>query len=131
MPMPWLKLLHLAAVVVWCGALPYLALALATAGEPPRRALPRALFTTLATPAALVAIASGTAIFVVDGPTAGWLVAKLALVALLVAGHAAAGALLLRVERDGRARPLAGGLLLAWTLLALLAIAWIVLAKPS
>ncbi|MCK7493507.1 MAG: CopD family protein [Comamonadaceae bacterium] len=105
---PWLKLLHLAAVIVWCGALPYLAVALATAGEPPRKALPRALFTTVATPAALVAIASGTAIFVFHGPTAEWLIAKLVLVALLVLGHAMAGVLVLRVERDGGAVPVGG-----------------------
>ncbi|MBK1686168.1 hypothetical protein [Rubrivivax gelatinosus] len=128
--MPWLKLVHLAAVIVWCGALSYLALALASAAELPRRSLPRALFTSVATPAALVAIASGTAIFVWHGPYAAWLVAKLMLVALLVLGHALAGVLVLRVERDGAAVPRAGATLLGWTLAWLGAIAWIVLAKP-
>ncbi|MBZ8138364.1 hypothetical protein CLD22_00420 [Rubrivivax gelatinosus] len=129
--MPWLKLLHLAAIVVWGGALLYLALALATRGEPPRRPLQRALFTSVATPAALVAIGSGTAVFLIHGPHVGWLVLKLALVALLVLGHALAGLLVLRVERSGVAAVAGGRALLAWTLLWLAAITWLVLAKPG
>ncbi|MBK1714584.1 hypothetical protein [Rubrivivax gelatinosus] len=129
--MPWLKLLHLAAIVVWGGALLYLVLALASRGEPPRRPLLRALFTSVATPAALVAIGSGTAVFLFMGPHAGWLVVKLALVALLVLGHALAGLLVLRVERSGVAAVAAGRALLAWTLLWLAAITWLVLAKPA
>lgn len=130
--MPWLKLLHLVAVIVWCGALLYLPAAMAGAASQavPRR-LPRGIFIGVATPAALVAIGSGTLIFVVNGLLAPWLMFKLALVGLLVLGHGACGVLVLRTERGQQAG-------LRWacraitmtTLLWLLGVAWLVLGKP-
>ncbi|WP_225783956.1 CopD family protein [Xenophilus sp. Marseille-Q4582] len=137
--MPWLKLLHISAVVVWCGALLYLPLAVAAAGGRARRPVAlgapddeilRALFIWLATPAALLAIGSGTWIFVWQGTLGAWLLAKLALVALLVLGHASFGLFILRLERREGARRAAlavGALLLP----LLLGIAWLVLAKPG
>lgn len=137
--MPWIKLVHISAVIVWCGALLYLppAIAAAVAAEPPAlfqdrgRKLLRVLFTLVATPAALVAIASGTAIFVLQGPLAAWLVAKLVVVGLLVLGHAACGMLVLRVER-GEFAHLRGfsGAILGASVLWLATIAWLVLEKP-
>ncbi|MBA3599153.1 MAG: CopD family protein [Methylibium sp.] len=137
--MPWLKLLHITSVIVWCGALLYLPAAIAAAAGPdraaafegPRRHVLRAVFTLVATPAALLAIGSGTAIFVFYGPLAPWLIAKLATVSLLVLGHAACGALILRAESDtgggvrGRCWAIAGT-----SLLWLAGIAWLVLRKP-
>lgn len=130
--MPWLKLLHITAVILWCGALLYLpALIAAVAHAPAQRPLPRALFTSLATPAALVAIASGTAIFVFLGPLTLWLMAKLAAVGLLVLAHGSCGMLILRLERgqpDGlQAACWAVGLVAS---VALLAVAWLALGKP-
>lgn len=139
--MPWLKLLHITAVILWCGSLLYLpALIAAAAGGPqaaavyastPRQLL-RSVFTLVATPAALAAIASGTAIFVFLGPLTLWLMAKLAIVALLVLAHASCGLLILRVERDPVARPMA----LCWAVgatafAAVLVIAGLVLGKPT
>ncbi|MGE4241217.1 CopD family protein [Ramlibacter sp.] len=138
--MPWLKLLHICAVIVWCGALPYLALAVASrpptgAGTlAPARAslLLRWVYVGVATPAALVAIASGTAIFGLRGPLAAWLVAKLALVAMLVLVHAACGWLLLRREQMRSNVPRALGPALAGLAsLLLMAVAWLVLGKPD
>ena len=137
--MPWLKLLHIAAVLVWCGALLYLppAVAAGTAranGElfrAPHGEMARSVFTLVATPAALVAIASGTAVFLLDQTLAVWLVAKLTLACALVLCHAVCGVLLLRVERD-RERPVhmacsvTGGL----SVLLILAILALVLGKP-
>ena len=137
--MPWLKLLHIAAVLVWCGALLYLppAVAAGTAranGElfrAPHGEMARSVFTLVATPAALVAIASGTVVLLLDQTLAVWLVAKLTLVCALVLCHAACGVLLLRVERD-RERPVhlacsvTGGL----SVLLILAILALVLGKP-
>jgi uncharacterized membrane protein len=135
--MPWLKLLHISAVIVWCGALLYLPAAIAEAGRGVRRghrhALLRALYTTVATPAALVAVGSGTLVFVWQGPLAPWLIAKLALVGLLVLTHLACGLLILRIEH-GRARlgadrvkcAVVSGASLLW----LAGAAWLVLAKP-
>src|SRR5690606_40905463 len=71
--MPLLNLLHFAALLCWCGALLYLP-ALIAAGT--RRGdslfyrdhahLTRMAFTLIATPAALLAIGSGTALFLRD-----------------------------------------------------------------
>lgn len=137
--MPWLKLLHITAVIIWCGTLLYLPAAIAAASgpgrpavfEPSGRHVLRSLFTLVATPAALLAIGSGTAIFVFQGPLALWLIAKLATVSLLVLGHAACGLLILRAERreQGHARALSV-LIAASSLLFLTAIAWLVLQKP-
>jgi uncharacterized membrane protein len=152
--MPWLKLLHIGAVIVWCGALLYLPLAIAALGASgawpamrsappaspaaadgalPRWPVPRLVFVGVATPAALVAIASGTLILLLHGPLATWLLAKLATVALLVLGHAACGMLILRAEHSEdsaalRTRCVALG---ATSLLWLAGIAWLVLRKPA
>lgn len=137
--MPWLKLLHMGAVIVWCGALLYLPWMLASATAPasaaspalPRR-WPRQVFIGLATPAGLLAIASGTLIFALQGPLAPWLMFKLGFVGLLVLGHGACGVLVLRTERGEL-----GGLRLASRTIVvvlaacLLAVAWLVLRKPA
>jgi len=136
--MPWLKLLHVSAVIAWAGTLLYMPIFIAAISKqrraadddslPPR--LLRGVFVNLATPAALVAIGSGTAIFMWSGLLAHWLMVKLALVGLLVLGHAFCGMLLLRVERGDP--PVSGfaHLVMALSLLWLAGIAWLVLRKP-
>lgn len=137
--MPWLKLLHMGAVIVWCGALLYLPLLLASAAAPVSatspalpRGWPRQVYIGLATPAALLAIASGTLIFALQGPLAPWLMLKLAFVGLLVLGHGACGLLVLRTERGelGGLRP-ASRFILVVLVACLLAVAWLVLRKPA
>jgi len=138
---PWLKLLHISAVVVWCGALLYLPALIAAATTAPSAArdvqprwssLPRRVFIGLATPAALLAIVSGTLIFVSQGLLAPWLIFKLGGVGLLVLGHGACGLLVLRSERGQRrgVRLACQGILIL-TVLCLLGIAWLVLRKPA
>jgi uncharacterized membrane protein len=148
---PWLKLLHITAVIVWCGALLYLPLALVAlaqgaqgqapaAGPEPEpmpgphagRLLLRMAYIAVATPAALLAIASGTLIFALHGPLLPWLVAKLGAVSLLVLVHAGCGALLLRHEAaPGRPLSARSGLLAVTAGGALAAAAWLVLQKPG
>lgn len=141
--MPWLKLLHISAVIAWSGSLLYLALAITTATssvapaavDPLRHRLLRVLFTLVATPAALLAIGSGTAIFLLQGPVAAWLFVKLAVVGLLVLGHGVCGMLVLRSERQAGHSPSRGTRAMAGvvgfaSVLWLLTIAWLVLAKP-
>ena len=132
---PWLKVLHISAVTVWCAALLYLPLALAAARADERlvqRRVLRLLFTSVATPAALVAIASGTLIFLWQGPLASWLVAKLAVVSLVVLAHASMGVLVLRSEDGGTpTRCRACSLVLGASLAGLATIAYLVLAKPA
>ncbi|RUR28614.1 hypothetical protein ELY33_13785 [Vreelandella andesensis] len=104
--MPWLKLLHIAALVIWCGALLYLPALLLHSlqlrkdagfaqGTPP---MPRFFYNSIATPAALVAIASGTLLFLLHGLLGGWLILKLGAVLLMVAAHGCFGWLILRLE---------------------------------
>lgn len=135
--MPWLKLLHLATVIVWCGALLYLPVLIANAAvSMPATAravpqLPRSVYIGVATPAALLAIVSGTLIFVSQGVLAPWLVLKLAIVGMLAVGHGACGMLILRTERGQHAGVRAARYVLtSVTVLWLLGIAWLVLQKP-
>lgn len=137
--MPWLKLLHLATVIVWCGTLLYLPwLIQEVAGQPSneanplRRQWPRKLFIHMVTPAALLSIASGTLIFVTSGLTPPWLMLKLVVVGLLVLGHGACGLLVLRAERPAPRdlRRLCVGLRASLPVLLLL-ILWLVLRKPT
>lgn len=136
--MPLLKLLHFVSLLCWCGTLLYLP-ALIAAGT--RRTEPlfyrdhahltRMVFNLIATPAALIAIGSGTALFLRDGIMEGWLIVKLSTVAGMVLCHALCGVLVLRIERS----PELGisirchilGLVIATFITATL---WLVLAKP-
>lgn len=144
--MAFVKLLHLAALVAWCGTLLYLPALIAAAsadadvGHDTRRdtrhvRLARELFIAVATPAALLAIGSGTALLAGDVVLAPWLVAKLTTVSGLVLCHTACGAQILRVERHlelgepalRASRPTVAGLAAAALTAATL---WIVLARP-
>ncbi|MFI0474530.1 CopD family protein [Halomonas sp. HMF6819] len=137
--MPWLKLLHIAALVVWCGSLLYLpallnhGLALRrdagfAQGTPP---MPRFFYNSVATPAALLAIGSGTLLFLLHDLMGGWLILKLGAVVLMVAAHGAFGWLILRLEmgiyRGVKTATLLGLLL---SLLGIFGVLGFVLAKP-
>lgn len=136
--MPLLKLLHLAGLICWCGTLLYLP-ALIAAGT--RRSdtlfyrdhahLTRAVFTLVGTPAALIAIGSGTAIFLRDELVTAWLIAKLSAVAGLVLCHALCGVLVLRIERDPECSVRLQSILIGVAIVLLMtATLWLVLAKP-
>lgn len=104
--MPWLKLLHALALVGWCASLLYLpAMILANisrngaqiqAGLPPLRMF----FIAAATPLALLAIITGTALFLRGNIVENWLILKLSAVAAMVLCHALYGAIIVRVETD-------------------------------
>lgn len=133
-----LKLLHFAALLAWCGSLLYLPALIAAGtrhGEPAfyrdHAYILRRVFTLVSSPAALLAIASGTVLFLGAASLGPWLIVKLTLVALLVVCHALCGVLILKIERraEGRIRRLCaavGGL----AILLVGATLWMVLAKP-
>ncbi len=138
MRMPLLKLLHFAALLCWCGALLYLP-ALIAAGT--RRTDPlfyrdhahltRMVFTLIGTPAALIAIGSGTALFMREGIYTGWLIVKLTTVAGMVLCHAWCGVLVLQVERSPeQSINLRCALIGAAAAALIAATLWLVLAKP-
>ncbi|ANQ84942.1 CopD family protein [Azoarcus olearius] len=104
--MTLLKALHLGALICWCGSLLYLPALVAAARAAPAalerdgyRRCARQLFVVGLTPAALVAIMSGTGLFLAQGNTALWLVAKLGAVAGMAVCHVLCGALVLNSEQ--------------------------------
>lgn len=135
--MPWLKLLHGMALLAWCATLLYLPLLIAfTEAQPdgstqPEAPLARKLFITLATPMALLAIFSGTALFLRDNIVEGWLILKLTAVAGLVLCHALCGVVLVKAETDPRARVRLPCLIIgAASALLILSILGLVLGRP-
>lgn len=133
--LPWLKLFHMSAVIVWCGTLMYLPMlvkfSLETGSARALREWPRNVFIGVSTPAALLAIGSGTLIFVSDALVTPWLIYKLAGVGLLVLGHGACGVLVLRAEAGRLGRCRFCHALTATLAAVLLAVAWLVLRKPA
>ena len=139
--MLWVLVLHIIALLVWSGALLYLpalvAATLAGRAGPLERpdehpSLARFVHTHIATPAALLAILSGTAVFLLEGTVEVWLMAKLTLVSGVVVCHALSGLLILRAERAAGGRTGLWAWLLASVLCVLMtAIIWLVLAKPA
>jgi protoporphyrinogen IX oxidase len=138
--MLWLLVLHIMALLVWAAGLLYLPLLLAASGtrqveltKIPRRhdSAARFVFTHIATPAALLAILIGTAVFLVDRTVEFWLILKLTAVTLLVACHAAAGLLVLHAEDEANEPLMRTYRIFAGVLcLLMVVIVWIVLAKP-
>jgi putative membrane protein len=135
--MPLLKLLHFIALIGWCGVLLYLPVLIAAGTRSSAERfrdhahLTRTVFNLVATPAALITIGSGTALFLRQTLFDPWLIAKLTAVAGMVICHALCGVLILRIEREpnssvGRACVLIAALvamLISTTL-------WLVLGKP-
>lgn len=143
--MIWILALHIATTLVWGASLLFLFGVLASAcparpssdlslpkwhPEKSYDSLPRILFTRLVTPCALLAIVSGTAVLLAAAIIDVWMVLKLTLVALLVAGHALGGALILRFE-NGRGVYFASWLLAAVCTALMILIIWLVLAEPD
>ncbi len=138
--MPWLLLLHITALLCWCAALIYLpALMIARARKPQvdtdiiaqKRLMPRAIYTLVATPAALAAIMSGTLVFLAYGIAQAWLVIKLGLVTLLVFGHLLLAPIVVRAENNAQPTRASHCLLLVLVVSGLMiAIVGLVLAKP-
>lgn len=153
--MVWLLMLHIAALLMWCAVLIHLPVLLAVAPKTraaflePTATLPtieRFMFTHFATPFALLAIFAGTLVFLLNGTTQPWLIAKLTAVVGLVICHALLGLMIIRMEaidwtkgdkevsqRTGLPRSLRYGNYCLITAICslILVILWLVLAKPT
>lgn len=134
-----LKALHVAALIVWCAGLLALALLL-TVHDPQHgqsifarlRRLTHYSYTGLVTPAAVLAIAAGTALVFARGVFEPWLFAKLAAVGVLVVLHAWLGLAVSKIgETAGRHQPPSARLAFAVALPAMAAALLLVLAKPE
>ncbi len=136
---PWLKFLHLATLMAWCGTLlglpPLLALYPVAQGRIARRrvlAASRFVYIALASPAAVLAVASGTALIHAMQAYAPWLLAKLTLVAAMVMFHAGCGKLLLVLkDQPRRWSPRLLLALGAFPTLLIVGVLWLVLAQPA
>jgi protoporphyrinogen IX oxidase len=134
----FLKFVHLAAIAVWSGgllALPFLFRQRRQIEVGPDldrlHRLARFVYVDAASPAAFVAIASGTALIFAQATFEEWFSLKMLLVAALVMLHVAAGLVLLHLFSPkasfGRSAYMA---LTSAYLILITAILWVVLAKP-
>jgi putative membrane protein len=133
-----LKFLHIAALSVWCAGLVGLPLLLAR--HAPNgdqidfarlRVVTHQSYVRLITPAAVIAIAVGTALIFVRSVFVPWMFVKLVMVGLLVIIHAWIGHITLRMgEQQGDYIPPAAMPLVGASLVAMLAILVLVLGKP-
>ncbi len=137
--MNWFLLLHIATMLFWCASLLYLPALISGAASQTNNlitekqsAIPRLIFTLILTPAALITIVSGTIVFVQMNTVSLWLIAKLTLVSGLVICHALNGWLIIKMENIPQKKLNAFCWLCGLVSLGLiLAILWLVLAKPS
>ena len=131
--------LHVTGLAIWSGSLLYLPAMLAAGasrddenafGRGPA-ALNRMLFTSVATPAALFAIVTGSVLFLFDRNLGVWLILKLTAVAGMVICHILCGALILRQERKPETpSPVLCAVLGVISVTLIGAVLWLVLAKP-
>jgi putative membrane protein len=134
-----IKALHIAALVIWCGGLFYLPglfmlhpRAADQASFHRLRMLTRFTFAFVVSPAAVIAIISGTALVHYRQAHGEWLMWKLLLVCLMVFFHLYCGGLVARLgrERMAHGRTWSASLLAVPSLLVPLVL-WMVLGKPS
>ena len=136
--MLWLKAFHIIFMVTWFAGLFYLprlfvyhAMANDTTGIARFKVMERKLFYGIMTPGAILTLISGAWLWVGYGFSGGWLHAKVALVAVLVAYHVYCGKLMLEF-RHGRNRH--GHVFYRWLnelpTVLLLAIVVLVVVKP-
>lgn len=108
--MIWMvKLVHLTTISIWAGGLMVMPFLLSQrrglTGRPLHRLhrLVRTLYINFLSPAAFLAIASGTALIFLRATFVEWFSVKLALVGILAALHVRAGLLIMRVfDADGQ-----------------------------
>ncbi len=133
------KLIHIAAIAVWAAGLLYLPglfaahprCAGSTAEFQQLRRQTRLVYVALMSPAAVIAVISGTVLVFLAAALGGWIVLKLAAVTGMVLLHVYMGRLLgiLLVKPDLR-RPFAHRLLMVPAVLLIVAVITLVSWKP-
>jgi len=135
----WLKIIHIAAVSIWMAglvSLPGLYVQRRQAGEGEAlfrlQRFVRFAYVVLMSPAAFVAVGSGTALIFAREIWSPWLSAKVALVAALVLVHTLSGLVIIRLFDEGGAYPVWRFLCAtSITVLLILGVLLLVLAKPD
>lgn len=136
--MIWLKVLHMAAIAIWSAGLiilPGLYVRRAAAGQGAAlhqlQGLVRFTYVAVVSPAAFVAVASGTGLIFWQQTFVAWFSLKLALVGLLVVLHLLAGLVIVRLFERGRVYPVWRFVAVtALTVGVIVGILCVVLAKP-
>jgi putative membrane protein len=133
----WLKFAHVGSIALWAGGLVCLPILYVQ-----RRGLKdgalhrlhnftRLFYIALVSPAAFVAIGSGTALILLQGTYENWFSAKLFAVAIMTGIHIFSGLTILKLFEPDKSYPLwRMVLVIALTLLVVLAILSLVLGKP-
>lgn len=134
-----LKFIHLAAIAIWSGgllALPFLfwqrrALRVGPELDQLHR-IARLVYVELTSPAAFIAIASGTALIFLQATFEEWFTIKMVLVGLMVMLHVVAGLVMHQLfSPAGRFGRLSFVALSVTYSVVIVAIIWVVLAKPQ
>lgn len=133
-----LKFLHIAALSIWCAGLVGLPLVLAKHDPGDEqldyarlRVLTHQAYVGVVTPAAVIAIAMGTALIFMRDAFVPWMFAKLVMVGVLVLIHAWIGHITLTLgERQGRYGSPRVWPLIAISMTAMVATLILVLGKP-
>jgi len=137
--MIWLKIVHLAAIAIWSAGLICLPALYARRADVPSRAsrhrlqaLARFLYVAVLSPAAFVAIGSGTVLIFVRQSFEPWFSLKLALVGVLATIHILTGLVIVRLFETGNVYPFWRFVAVTVATLAVVtAILVVVLAKPA
>ena len=133
-----LKFIHLGAIAIWSGGLIVLPFLFwqrrtLTAGTELDRLhrITRLVYVELTSPAAFVAIASGTALIFLQATFVEWFSLKMVLVGIMAMLHVVAGLVLHQLFLpDGRFSRLSTIALSTAYVVVIIGIIWIVLAKP-
>jgi putative membrane protein len=136
--MIWVKAVHVVAILLWSASLVYLPMIMAThrpklsEGEYARvHGMSRLIYVWLASPIAIVAILSGSALVPLRDITEPWFALKLAVVSLMAFVHARCGLILAKQTHEAERANLAVRTMRIATPLALIpCVLWLVLAKP-
>jgi putative membrane protein len=134
----FLKFVHLAAIAIWSGglvALPFLFWQRATLKAGPDldrlHRIARFVYVEMTSPAAFIAIGSGTALIFLQATFQEWFSLKMLLVGIMVMVHVVAGLVFVDLFSPKGRFGLSSYVALTSTYLVLMtAILWIVLAKP-
>ncbi len=133
----WLKFIHVATIALWSAgliALPFLYLQRRGLQDEPLHklhAFTRFFYVALVSPAAFVAIGSGTALIFLMATYENWFSAKLLAVAVMTGIHIFSGLMILRLFEPGRYYPLWRFIaVVSLTLVVVSTILALVLGKP-
>jgi putative membrane protein len=137
--MIWLKFLHVTAIAVWSAgliSLPGLYLRRAHVRDEDAlhrlQALVRFLYVRIVSPAAFIAVGSGTALIFLRGTFEPWFSVKLLLVGVLVFGHILTGLVIIRLFEEGNVYPVWRFLTVTVvSVVVVFAILFVVLGKPA